>query len=555
MNKHKSSVLLCWDANVYGISALLGVLEGLKNYAVNITTIVYLVCEYIYDNTEIRDTSTDKKHIQGQNAKERIASLQTYFENSSINFQVLIVPTSAIPEGDADNLQTIERAIITKVFPFTLQFNPTELHIPLTSGTQSMRFTWIALYTKSVLTRSFGENIHIWQYVEDRGNAVNTTMYHKLYEVIIDKNPFIEAIQKESYNLKELATVNLDFDGKIRRNAAIDVPMLILGERGVGKSTLIETTIVPEKLMQGYIKKTEVQTIICGQLDTELAADELFGHEKGAYTGAATEKEGKIKLADRGILFLDEIQDLPKGIQRQLLRALQNKKFNKIGQRGKEEFSDFKLVCASNNTLTELQKKLDPDFFDRIATFKSYIKPLREQPEEVIKELWNNRWISAHSKGFIIPQQPDCFSLVKDTLLNSKMKGNIRDIEQLIAYIARDVYQGTTEISDFVRTERYTMVLSEWLKDYTERYNTLETPIGMEEQQIQIQKTHTEDEKDIAKHFMEENSWKDINNLFKKWLSDTAITYFGSRKEAAKTLCCEEKTLYNARLNSDNQKD
>lgn len=324
--------------------------------------------------------------------------------------------------------------------------------------------------------------------------------------------------------------------------------MLILGERGIGKSTLIETTILPTKKAKGYIKKTEVQTIVCRQLDSELAADELFGHETGAFTGAVAPRQGKIQLADQGILFLDEIQDLPRPIQRKLLRALQFKKFNPIGQI-KEIESDFKLVCASNNTLSELQQKLDPDFFDRIATFKSYIKPLREQDKATLQELWTNRWNHALSKGFSLPSTPDNFELVAETLINSKMLGNIRDIEQLIAYIVRDVYQGTSVITENVKMERYKLVLQDWTADYNERYSSLEKSYTHNISQGTVHAEEPRCNDTMLKKFLEENSWQDINNLFKKWLAETAIKTYGSRKDAAKVLHCEEKTLYNAKQN------
>lgn len=542
----KQIILTFWDPNHLGSIALENTLKGLSAHKIKPTAIVYLICQYIYENTTIKDKPTEK-YPKGRNPRERIAFLTEYYKDSSINFIPLIIPSSEFPEGSADNLKTIESAITHFVFPKIIKLNPYELHLTLTSGTQSMRFAWISLYTKSLLTRSFGENVHIWQRFSDRGKKENPTDSYELYEIEIEKNPFIDAIEKRTYTSNDISPVNLDFDGKIRRNAAIDVPMLILGERGIGKSTLIETTIVPTKKAKGYIEKTEVQTIVCGQLDSELAADELFGHAKGAFTGAVAPKQGKIQLANKGILFLDEIQDLPRPIQRKLLRALQFKKFNPIGQIEEIE-SDFKLVCASNNTLSELQQKLDPDFFDRIATFKSYIKPLREQDKATLQELWKNRWNHALSKGFALPLFPDSFDLVAETLMNSKMLGNIRDIEQLIAYIARDVYQGTPVIAENIKLERYKLVLKDWISDYTERYSSLKESCP---QNLPPNTVHTEEtlcNEDLFQEFMAENSWKDINNLFKKWLAETAIKTYGSRKEAAKALHCEEKTLYNARL-------
>lgn len=530
------SVLLFWDANKNGSNMLKNAVESLTNSKIKLSRVLYLVCDYIYKNDGLRD-ECDKK-----NAKERIEELKKFSEERSISFAECIIPSAQLPKGKADNIKAVENMLTHYIFPKVAELNPTEVHITLTTGTQSMRFAWISLYTKSLLTRSFGNNVNVWQHRSDRGDSTN---YHELYKVDVDKNPFIDSIENGTFESKKISPVNLDPDGKIARNATVDVPMLILGERGTGKSTLIETTIVPVKLQSRYISKPVIQTIMCGQLDSALAEDELFGHKKGAFTGADRDVAGKIKLADGGVLFLDEIQDLPKSVQRKLLRALQEKKFKPVGQNDKEEKSDFRLVCASNNTITELQKKLDPDFFDRIATFISFTKPLREQADSILEEIWKNRWMNALSRGFNIPETPDVFSLVKETLFESEMKGNIRDVEQLIAYIARDVYQGTTVISESVKLERYKKVKEEWLHDYHVKYEMLHLP---EEEKALVSKTNKSlTEEQAITEYMKQKSWKDINSVFKKWLADTAIENFGSRKNAAKALHCEEKTLYNAR--------
>lgn len=536
MLDNENKIVIFWDALEHGSNTLIEAGKSLNRHNIHPSIINYLIYEYIYENNDIKDE-------QGKSPKERISELTRYYEQSSVVFNLVIIPSTEMNEINADDIISVESSILKYIFPIVIRQNPAEIHIPLTSGTQSIRFAWISLYTKSLFTRSFGNIVHLWQKKSDRGSKKLDTGID-LYEINIDKNPFIDSIENEHYKLNSETLVNLDPEGRIKRNAAVDVPMLILGERGIGKSTLLDSTIVPEKKSQGYITKTEVQTIICGQLDSELAADELFGHKKGAFTGANESTKGKIELANNGILFLDEIQDLPRPIQRQLLRALQEKKFRKIGSKT-EEVSDFRLVCASNNTLTELQEKLDPDFFDRIATFKSYIKPLREQELFIIEELWNNRWLHAVSKGFKLPASPDEFSIVSTILIKSEMKGNIRDIEQLIAYVARDVYQGTIEISDRIKSERYKKVLDEWYNDYTERYQNLKS--STEKINDNIKPIEPETPENNIKSYLDGNSWKDINSAFKKWLANTAIEYYGSRKNAAKSLHCEEKTLYNAR--------
>ena len=110
------------------------------------------------------------------------------------------------------------------------------------------------------------------------------------------------------------------------------------------------------------------------------------------------------------------------------------------------------------------------------------------------------------------------------------MYGNIRDIEQLIAYIARDVYQGVQTKTERAKTELYEDVLFEWKKDYTEKYtNRIEAMV------------------DNSKSLLEKENWEGINKLFKKWLAEQAEQIFGSQTKAAKAMKCESKTLRNAK--------
>ena len=257
----------------------------------------------------------------------------------------------------------------------------------------------------------------------------------------------------------------------------------------------------------------------------------MFGHKKGAYTGTLYDKIGAIEASDGGILFLDEIQDLPKATQRKLLRVLQTHKFSRLGEPDKEKESKFQLVCASNKPLSELQEKLDDDFFDRIAVFVAKLPPLRELPNSKIEELWKNRWCHCRRNKYILPEKPDEFNLVKETLIESEMYGNIRDVEQLIAYIARDVYQGIPYKSENAKREAYNMVLKKWKKDYEEKYA----------KKISFSA-------EFSKQLLEKEKWDGMNRLFKKWLAEESEKVFGSQIKAAKTMECETKTLRNAKL-------
>ena len=522
MNKH---VLVLWDAPVMGEGIFFKVFNCLRE-EIKISEILFLYCEQNLNNDGLRQLE-EKNDGKSYNTKERLADIAHYFKDSSIYFHPLIIPDKAIPIGKADDIPTIQKAIEKYVFPALIKINPDSLHITLASGTREMIFSWISLYSTSKLTRAFGNNVTLWHFSDDMTKSEHK--YEKLYKLNVPTNPYINAIELDAYKNQEIEPIELEVDSTIKRNCLFNTPILLLGERGIGKSTLVETTIFTEKLKQGLINNKRIQTVVCGQLDNELADDTLFGHVKGAYTGAEKDSIGAVQQANGGILFLDEIQDLPRQSQRKLLRVLQEHKFHRQGELEKETESNFQLVCASNLPLSEVQNKLDPDFFDRIAVFVTTLTPLRKLPESKLEELWENRWLHC-SKKYKLPDIPDSFNLVKDTLIASEMYGNIRDVEQLIAYIARDVYQGIPSKSENAKREAYDSVLKKWKKDYEEKYAS----------KINISS-------DFSRILLEKEKWDGMNKLFKKWLAEQSEEIFGSQINAAKAMDCETKTLRNAK--------
>lgn len=298
--------------------------------------------------------------------------------------------------------------------------------------------------------------------------------------------PFIKSSISPSGENEGYATGNAVWYAEIKKNCRVKVPMLILGERGIGKSTAVKDIIASALKEYKFITdKNNIQTVVCGSLtDNSLADDELFGHMKDAFTGANTERKGKIELANGGILFLDEIQDLNKLTQRKLLEVLRTQGFYRLGEeRPEPRESNFFLICASNKSLAEVQDRLDSDFFDRIGVFYTELIPLRDYDKEYgegtkqerLKKLWDNRWKTFCKDGWKIPEEPDSFDLVKNTLMNSELWGNIRDIEQLLAYIARDVYEGEPtkfdNASQNAKKEKYDEAIKNWQKDYERKYN------------------------------------------------------------------------------------
>jgi transcriptional regulator with GAF, ATPase, and Fis domain len=214
---------------------------------------------------------------------------------------------------------------------------------------------------------------------------------------------------------------------QIKHVAPSDTTVLILGETGVGKDLAAQTIHRLSHRADGpYI------SVQCSALPEGLISSELFGHEKGAYTGAVKQRVGRFELADKGTLFLDEIGTLSMDIQIRLLRVLQSKEFERIGG-GKTVESDFRLVTATNVDLeAEVRAgRFREDLFYRINVFPVYIPPLRERTEDI--PLLAMHFLRSYAAK---REKPSGFCEIDDKdmrrLVAYDWKGNIRELENII---------------------------------------------------------------------------------------------------------------------------
>jgi transcriptional regulator with GAF, ATPase, and Fis domain len=198
-----------------------------------------------------------------------------------------------------------------------------------------------------------------------------------------------------------------------------------LGETGTGKELIAKAI---HNLSNR--KENTFITVNCAALPVQLIESELFGHEKGSFTGALEKRIGKFEVADGGTIFLDEIGELPLEVQAKLLRVLQEKEFERLGGKSTVR-SDVRIVAATNRDLEKEveQGKFRPDLFFRINVFPILVPPLRERKEDI--PLLVKYFIDKYSKKI----GKEVKSIKKndlDMLMNYSWPGNIRELEHII---------------------------------------------------------------------------------------------------------------------------
>ena len=281
---------------------------------------------------------------------------------------------------------------------------------------------------------------------DDRTNALKAItagaydFYQKPIEpdvinVIISRAYCLAMIEEENRNLRASAGNDFGIIGSsepidrlrmmVKRIAPTEITALLLGESGTGK----EVTANAIHLASDRKKKPFI-AINCASIPETLLESELFGFEKGAFTGAHKATKGKIECAEGGTLFLDEIGDMPYSLQAKLLRFLQEKKIERLG--GRQEIPvDVRVVCATNQNLEEMvkEKTFREDLFYRVSEITLNIPPLREREEDVLilAQFFLQRYAQEYKrnvKGF----SEDGFSAIKAY----RWPGNIRELQNKV---------------------------------------------------------------------------------------------------------------------------
>jgi len=213
--------------------------------------------------------------------------------------------------------------------------------------------------------------------------------------------------------------------GMVRLVAPTDSTVLINGETGTGKELIAEAIHKCSHRSNGAFVKVNCAAIPAGLLESE-----LFGHERGAYTGAVTRGIGRFERAHRGTLFLDEIGDLPLELQPKLLRVMQEREFERLGGAATIH-TDVRLICATHRNLVEMisERQFRADLFYRLSVFPIELPPLRDRPEDI-------RLLAHHfAMGYAARMHKRITAISEEcmaALVRHSWPGNVRELQNLI---------------------------------------------------------------------------------------------------------------------------
>jgi len=247
-----------------------------------------------------------------------------------------------------------------------------------------------------------------------------------------------DKLAQEKLYLEDEIRGELDFEGIIGQSSALrhvlklvdtvapsDSTVLLLGETGTGKELIARAIHDRSRRKDRTLVKLN-----CAAIPTGLLESELFGHERGAFTGAISQKIGRLELADRGTLFLDEVGDIPIDIQPKLLRALQEREFERLGSTVTKKV-DVRLVAATNRNLEKMveDREFRNDLYYRLNIFPIRIPPLRERPEDIplLVRYFTQKYARRMEK-----QIESIPAAALKRLSSWSWPGNIRELENLI---------------------------------------------------------------------------------------------------------------------------
>jgi formate hydrogenlyase transcriptional activator len=247
-----------------------------------------------------------------------------------------------------------------------------------------------------------------------------------------------DKLAQEKLYLEEEIRTAADFEGIVGQSSALrqvlqlvetvatsDSTVLLLGETGTGKELIAQAIHDRSRRKERTLIKLN-----CAAIPTGLLESELFGHERGAFTGAITQKVGRLELADQGTLFLDEVGDIPLELQPKLLRVLQDGEFERLGSTRTKKV-DIRLVAATNRDLDRMieDRQFRSDLYYRLNVFPIRVPPLRERPEDIplLVRYFSQKY--ARNMEKVIESIP---AAAMRKLTRWHWPGNVRELQNLV---------------------------------------------------------------------------------------------------------------------------
>ncbi len=283
------------------------------------------------------------------------------------------------------------------------------------------------------LNRYNDEHAHLLRLLHDPfAIAMSKALEHqeiiRLKDMLADDNRYLlqelrsasgDEIIGSDFGLKEVMRM-------VRQVAPLDSPVLLLGETGTGKEVIANAIHYSSPRQDGPFIKVN-----CGAIPETLLDSELFGHEKGAFTGAINQKRGRFERADKGTIFLDEIGELPAQAQVRLLRVLQTKEIERVG--GTTSIPvDVRIISATHRNLEEMvaSGRFREDLWFRLNVFPIMIPPLRQRKEDIPALV--HHFIDRKSKEVKLTKRPALSPGALNGLMAYDWPGNVRELENVV---------------------------------------------------------------------------------------------------------------------------
>ena len=336
--------------------------------------------------------------------------------------------------NDPTDHRAIFRFLRSELPTLRRRFAGRELVIHISPGTPSMQTIWVLMGETGFIEPPFAL-VKSFRREDRRGRPpvvpvkLDIETFYKAYMSARPRRVASEE-QRVLWDPTRFRTDRMkQLFAEARRFAALNVPVLLLGERGTGKTTLA-SWIRLHSPFRREDQDASWPAVACGQYSPETMRAELFGYRKGAFTGATQDRNGLIHAADGDTLFLDEVGDVSRDLQRLLIKAVEEKEYVPLGA-VEPRRSEFRLLTATNIEMEALRERLDPDFLDRISLLRLRLPPLREVREE-LPWLWHETYQEAMRRsgvGESVAQlDADCDRSIVEALARHPLPGNMRDL-------------------------------------------------------------------------------------------------------------------------------